>query len=451
MTTKISSKLVLILLAAIMLFGTACASLLPPNIPVTGKPTFTSLPPFPSATATQPVGTAVGTVTVVVTATPVPSTATSAPPTATQPAPAGCDYLATFLGDVTIPDGTILKAGSSYVKTWLIRNDGSCAWGPGQKLDRLTFAGGHAMSGPASVAIPQVVQPGGMIDLSVSLVAPASAGSYVGEYMLQTTGGAFIGVGPNRAGRLTVEIVVGATPTPKPDPNNCEYKAAFIADVTFPDNFVIAPDEYITKIWRVKNTGTCAWGPSGQGPKNVDRLIFTGGILLGASPYVMLPDDGIVVPGETFDMRVNMQTPLQPGVYRSEWLFGNAVAAWLGVGADGGHPLYVQIVVKDTTVPMPSDVVELSFGPGDTQTSFSVAITPDDPQGYELRVMGGQEMIISATGGLSVGVLDANFSPLGLVNSRLGEWVARIPKTGDYIVVLYGSGSSDVVIKIPPL
>ena len=444
------SKISWLLLAAMMLFGTAC-SLLPPNIPVTGRqPTLTSLPPFPTATASQVLPTAVGAVTVVVTATPEPATATPVPPTATSPAASGCSYLATFIGDVTIPDNSVLQAGASFIKTWRIRNDGSCAWGPGQKLDRLAFTGGNSMGGPAAVAIPQVVQPGSMIDISVSLVAPAKAGAYVSEWMLQTNSGTLVGVGRDRAHPVTAQIIVGATPTPVVDPGPCTYRAAFIADVTFPDNFVVAPGENITKIWRVRNTGTCAWGPN-QGPRKLDRLSFTSGVLLGAPASVMLPDDGIVLPGETFDMRVNMVMPAQPGTVRSEWMFGSGTETWLGVGPDGYAPLYAQIVVKDTTVPTPSVVSQIEFGPGATQASFDVNVDPSTPLGYQLRVMGGQQMTILASGSVSVGVLDKNYSPLGITNPSAGVWSVRIPKTGDYTVVLYGSGSTSVTIKIPPL
>ena len=350
---------------------------------------------------------------------------------------------------MTIPDKTVLNAGTSFVKTWRIRNDGTCAWGPGQKIDRLVFSGGNSLGGPGAVAIPQVVQPGSSLDISVSLAAPAQAGKYVGEWMLSTTDGTYVGLGASHASPLTVVIFVGATATPVPQ-QPC-YRAAFIADVTFPDNFVVAPGEYVTKIWRVRNTGSCAWGPNGQGPKNVDRLSFTGGSPFGAASPVMLPDDGIVLPGETFDMRVNMVMPDLPGVYRSEWMFGNSVAAWLGVGQDGSAPLYAQFVVQGTSVPTPTNSVRLSFGPGETQTSFDAAISPDAPQGYILRVMAGQQITILTSGSVFVGVLDKNLSPLGMSTPQTGVWSVRIPKTDDYTVVIYGNDSTSVTIKIPPL
>ncbi len=56
---------------------------------------------------------------------------------------------------------------------------------------------------------------------------------------------------------------VTSTPeTPAPtNPPDCTNSAAFVADVTIPDNSDIPASTNFTKTWRVKNTGTCVWGP----------------------------------------------------------------------------------------------------------------------------------------------------------------------------------------------
>ena len=50
-----------------------------------------------------------------------------------------CTYRAAFLGDVTIPDNTITAPGGAFIKTWRLRNDGNCAWGPNQYVRSLVF------------------------------------------------------------------------------------------------------------------------------------------------------------------------------------------------------------------------------------------------------------------------------------------------------------------------
>lgn len=97
-----------------------------------------------------------------------------------------CNDQAAFIADVTIPDDTILMPGASFVKTWRVRNDGDCPWTTGY---RFAFAGGDQMGGPPAVPLPQVVEPGAEVDLSVPLVAPSIGGIYRGDWLLQNGAG----------------------------------------------------------------------------------------------------------------------------------------------------------------------------------------------------------------------------------------------------------------------
>lgn len=133
-------------------------------------PTNTSVPP----TATPP--------TIVIT--PVPPTPTRIPPTATRipptPTPKPCNRI-DFRGDVTIPDGTKIIGGTSFVKTWRLRNDGSCTWTTAYDL---AFVDGDRMGAPNFVDFPKQVKPGESIDISVSLIAPGTPGKYTAHFML---------------------------------------------------------------------------------------------------------------------------------------------------------------------------------------------------------------------------------------------------------------------------
>jgi next to BRCA1 gene 1 protein len=130
------------------------------------------------------------------TATPLPPTETPTlpPPTATETAPVVsiatnelgtpielCDSL-TFGTDVdvTIPDGTQMVPGQTFVKTWKIKNDGACAWGSGYGL---TYAYGEKMSGKPQ-ALVTVVQIGEVVDVSVELKAPDKVGEYTSAWQM---------------------------------------------------------------------------------------------------------------------------------------------------------------------------------------------------------------------------------------------------------------------------
>jgi len=119
---------------------------------------------------------------------------------------AGCTLGAVYLSDVTIPDDTELAAGSSFVKTWRVRNSGTCDWETGFEL---VFSEGAQMGGPATVAVPALAG-GAQGDVSVDLVAPAASGSYKGRWRFRAADGTIFGQS------VTVVIVVPGEPTMTP-------------------------------------------------------------------------------------------------------------------------------------------------------------------------------------------------------------------------------------------
>ena len=145
-----------------------------------------------------------------------PPTATTAPPTDTPAptatpivgtGPGGCVLKGAYVADVTIPDGTVLAPNAPFVKTWRIRNDGTCTWDAGYQL---IYASGNQMSGPAAAGIPAAV-PGQTVDISANLVAPGTAGEYNGVWRLRATNNAIFG-------GYTVVIRVAGPPTPTATP-----------------------------------------------------------------------------------------------------------------------------------------------------------------------------------------------------------------------------------------
>ncbi len=121
-----------------------------------------------------------------------------------------CTDKVTFVSDVTIPDNSQVNAGEAFTKTWRVRNDGTCAWGPGSSsITGLAHTGGDVMGGPKEVTLPKAVQPGETVDISVQLTAPTAPGNYVSQWLFTTNGGAqTLGVGDNGKGPLYVQIVV---------------------------------------------------------------------------------------------------------------------------------------------------------------------------------------------------------------------------------------------------
>lgn len=81
---------------------------------------------------------------------------------------------ASFVADLTIPDGSYVAPGTSFTKTWRLRNNGTTVWTTNYKV---IFSGGTQMGAPSWFALPHAVAPGQTVDITVSLTAPSTSGS----------------------------------------------------------------------------------------------------------------------------------------------------------------------------------------------------------------------------------------------------------------------------------
>ena len=170
-------------LAALQAASTSTSSL-PTDTP--GTPVVTL---FPQLSLTLPVTT-----------TPATSVPTSVPVVVSS-----CNGAA-YVSDVTIPDKTVEAPGATFVKTWALQNTGTCTWDTSYKL---VFAGGDQMGG-AATKLTSSVAPSQQVQISVSLAAPTTAGTYTGYWRLAD------GTGTGFGGSVTVVIVVSGTITSTP-------------------------------------------------------------------------------------------------------------------------------------------------------------------------------------------------------------------------------------------
>jgi len=154
-----------------------------------------TLPPAPPATLTA-----------LPPLTPTPTPYAPPPPT---PGAAGCDK-ASFVSDVTVPDGTLFAPNTGFIKTWRLKNIGACAWTTSYKL---VFYSGEQMSAPTSVNFPSYIAPGATADLTVNLIAPSTAGQYRGFWVLSNPSGALFGLGADASNPFWVDVnVAGSSP-----------------------------------------------------------------------------------------------------------------------------------------------------------------------------------------------------------------------------------------------
>jgi hypothetical protein len=91
-----------------------------------------------------------------------------------------CDSL-DFVADVNVPDDTNMAPGQDFLKTWRVKNTGSCPWGAGYELVYAGYA--SEMSGQPQL-LTQVVQPGQEVEVSVQFTAPDEIGEYLSAWQM---------------------------------------------------------------------------------------------------------------------------------------------------------------------------------------------------------------------------------------------------------------------------
>lgn len=245
------------------------------------------------------------------------------------------------------------------------------------------------------------------------------------------------------------------TPTafvqPTAGPAPCVYKANYVADVTIPDNTVMAPGSQFVKTWRVLNSGTCPWGP-GTGLQNMQ---FISGDPLGAQQLV--PIATTIAAGTQGDISINMVAPAAPGTYRSNWKLRADDGTLVGVGASN-VALYALIRVQaappptgappPTTVPPPGPPTGvIQMAPGATEAEVQGQLAANAIATYSLSAQANQNMQLSLSSNSNsarIAVLSPGGFPLPPQrgNPEGTYWQGNLPTTGTYIIqVLAGSAA----------
>jgi len=207
--THSSTRFVISIAALLIAFSLILASC---NLPTSASPTQTqeavdtSVALTLSAITTQSPLQTPATLTVTASPTTTPS-ATNAP--SATPTLIPCNR-AQFVSDVTVPDGTVFAPGATFKKTWRLKNTGSCTWTSGYVL---IFDHGDRMDAPDTAQLTtDNITPDETIDVSVDLKAPATPGTYRGDFRLRSPDNISFGIGPGGDGTFWVKIVV-AQPT----------------------------------------------------------------------------------------------------------------------------------------------------------------------------------------------------------------------------------------------
>jgi len=92
-------------------------------------------------------------------------------------------------------------------------------------------------------------------------------------------------------------------------PVGCTNEARFVTDVTAPDGTNFNTGQTFDKVWRLRNSGTCAWDAG-------YRFAFISGTAMTPNTIVNVP---ATASGATADIKVPMTAPSAPGAYTGNW------------------------------------------------------------------------------------------------------------------------------------
>jgi len=141
---------------------------------------------------------------------------------------------------------------------------------------------------------------------------------------------------------LEATSVLLITPTPPAGDGVCNRAVAGLPiDVTIPDGTTFRPGQPFEKIWRLVNSGSCAWDQE-------YAIVWFSGETMGAGKV-----QGIrakVFPGQSIDIVIDMIAPDKPGVYQSNWKLRSPDGSFFGIGPAGDAPIWVRIVVEEEAV-----------------------------------------------------------------------------------------------------
>ena len=201
--------------------------------------------------------------------------------------------------------------------------------------------------------------------------------------------------------------------------------AAFVTDVTIADGALIGRGSPFTKIWRLKNVGTCTWTTS-------YAIVFVNGERFEAPVAVSMPTN--VAPGQTIDLAINLTAPSLDGRYRGNWKLRNASGVLFGVGSTADANFYVDISVSGYTLSAFDFVAEACGAIWRSETkNLPCPGTEGDDRGF-VRVLNAPKLEDGTSRGPGL-LTYPNKSGSGLITAKFDNFNV---KTGDRFQALIG-------------
>jgi uncharacterized protein affecting Mg2+/Co2+ transport len=198
-----------------------------------------------------------------------------------------------FVADITIPDDTKVPVGSTFTKTWRVKNTGNVTWSAGY---RFVHTKGVAMTTVTERPLPTAA-PGEEFNISIEFTTPNQTGTYFSDWRFKDDQGNLFGEIIYTRILAKKRVVTGVS------------NGIYVADITIPDDMIIVPNTNFVKTWRVKNNGSRPWGPGFS-------FDFVEGTAMTSVTKHPLP---LADPGAEVDISISLTAPSKKGTYFGDW------------------------------------------------------------------------------------------------------------------------------------
>jgi hypothetical protein len=216
----------------------------------------------------------------------------------------------------------------------------------------------------------QPVQPGTPSDPTTLPLLLAWRPTEVGEYSVSVT--AFSNLG-SPLGEATITLQVTETSDevlPEPD---CVPGATFVADGTIPPNTVFPPGARMDKVWRVRNSGTCAWGAGYD-------LVLVDGPDLGARTTAPVPPTAA---GQATDLAIVFRAPSGTGEYSNTWQLRSPDGKFFGPSLQ--LTVRVGVLLEEDLVPLTPANLQATVTEDGEAVNLSWEDRSDNEDGFRIH------------------------------------------------------------------
>jgi hypothetical protein len=187
----------------------------------------------------------------------VPASAVPVPESVPTPVPldAGIPstFQASFVKDVTIDDGTVIRQGQKFTKVWRLQNTGSNTWPANIELQPVGAQPFPCeFNGSSGIPVPSIA-PGEMVDVSVDMTTPLDKVGDLTMYFRLVNG-----AGQQSAHHFWVTVHVMPAPVPAPAPDLVQARRCEPRDIEHLRNMGFWDDEQNAKALAESNYDVAA-------------------------------------------------------------------------------------------------------------------------------------------------------------------------------------------------